>query len=196
MPPHLPSHQCHEVEVCRRKVSKAEVTMVPFFDNRADNLKGSCTRSPCECWHPPKCQFYKTETGCKAGNKCLFPHHEVDEQRDKKPKKSDHSQKRRESDDKNAVSRKTQSYWILKEATTPGETRFEGYDSFSLRYVKQVSAKRKNHRWEKLSVKVTHQRCARSKAWNLAKHIYRMWHDQCKFGLNTSISDLSRFVGW
>ena len=37
MPPHLLSHPCHEVEVCRRKeVSKAKVTMVPFFDNRAD----------------------------------------------------------------------------------------------------------------------------------------------------------------
>ena len=37
MPPHLPRHPCHEVEVCRRKeVSKAKVTMVPFFDNRAD----------------------------------------------------------------------------------------------------------------------------------------------------------------
>ena len=37
MPPHLPSHPCHEVEVCRgREVSVAKVTMAPFFDNRAD----------------------------------------------------------------------------------------------------------------------------------------------------------------
>ena len=36
MPPHLLGHQ-REVEVCRGKeVSKAKVTMVPFFDNRAD----------------------------------------------------------------------------------------------------------------------------------------------------------------
>ena len=34
MPPHLPSHPFHEVEVCRRReVSTAKVTMVPFFDN-------------------------------------------------------------------------------------------------------------------------------------------------------------------
>ena len=26
-------------------------------------LKGTCTRSPCEYWHPPECQFYKTEAG-------------------------------------------------------------------------------------------------------------------------------------
>ena len=37
LPPRLPSHPSHEVEVCRRKeVSKAKVTMVPFSDYRAD----------------------------------------------------------------------------------------------------------------------------------------------------------------
>ena len=30
-------------------------------------LKGTCTRTPCDFWHPPECQFYKTETGCKVG---------------------------------------------------------------------------------------------------------------------------------
>ena len=67
-------------------------------------LKGTCTGSPCEYWHPPECHFYKTEMGCKAGDKCLFPHHKVDEQPDKKAKeKSYYSHKRREIDDKNAV---------------------------------------------------------------------------------------------
>ena len=66
-------------------------------------LKGTCTRSLCEYWHPPECQFFQNESGCKAGDKCLFPHHKVDEQPIRKPKKSDHSLKRRESDDKNAV---------------------------------------------------------------------------------------------
>ena len=51
-------------------------------------LKGICTRSPCEHWHPPESQFHKNESGCKAGDKCLFPHHEVDEQPNKKRKKS------------------------------------------------------------------------------------------------------------
>ena len=91
--------------MCRRKEeSEAKVTTVPFFDKCADNiLKGTCTRSPCEYWHRPDCQFYKTETGCKAGDKCLFPHHKVDEQPNKKSKKSYHSQEGRESDDKNAA---------------------------------------------------------------------------------------------
>ena len=37
LPPRLPSQPYHEVVVCwRKEVSKAKVTMVPFFDNRAD----------------------------------------------------------------------------------------------------------------------------------------------------------------
>ena len=48
--------------------------------------KGACTRSPCEYWHPPECQFYKTETVSRVGDKCMFPHHKVDEQPNKKAK--------------------------------------------------------------------------------------------------------------
>ena len=65
-------------------------------------MKGTCTRTSCEYWHPPECHFYKNETGCKAGDKCLFPHYMVDEQQNKRPKTS-YFPKRRESDDKNAV---------------------------------------------------------------------------------------------
>ena len=56
-------------------------------------LKGTCTRTNCEYWHPPECQFCKNETGCKAGGKCLFPHCEVDEQPHEKPKKELHPKK-------------------------------------------------------------------------------------------------------
>ena len=39
MPPHLPSHLCHEDEVCpRREVSKAKLTTVPLSDNHADTV--------------------------------------------------------------------------------------------------------------------------------------------------------------
>ena len=104
MPPHLPSHPCHEVEVCRRKEgiqgksNHGAILRQPcrYF------LKSTCTRSPCEYWLP-ECQFYKTETGCEAGNKCFFPHHKVDEQPNKKPKNGYYSHKRKESDDRNAV---------------------------------------------------------------------------------------------
>ena len=76
-----------------REVSEAKVILVPLFDNRADII---CKRSPCEYWHPPECQFSKNGPGCQAGDKCLFPHHKVN--------KSDHSQKRREGDDKYPMS--------------------------------------------------------------------------------------------
>ena len=66
-------------------------------------LKGTCTRSPCEYWHPHECEFFETESGCKAEDKCLIPAYKVDEQPNKKPEKSYHSQKGREGDDKNAV---------------------------------------------------------------------------------------------
>ena len=33
-------------------------------------LKGTCTNSFCEKWHPPECLFYKTKSGCRCGEKC------------------------------------------------------------------------------------------------------------------------------
>ena len=62
-------------------------------------LTSTSTRSPCEYWHPPDCQFYTTESGCKAGDKCLFLHYKVEEQPSKKSKQSFNSQNGR-SDDK------------------------------------------------------------------------------------------------
>ena len=49
--------------------------------------QGTCTRSPCEYWHPPECQFFKTKSGRKAGDKCLFPHCKVEEHPSKKSAK-------------------------------------------------------------------------------------------------------------
>ena len=50
-------------------------------------LKGTCTKLPCDYWHPPECQFYKSESGCKFGEKCSFAHRQVEGQPSKKPKK-------------------------------------------------------------------------------------------------------------
>ena len=109
--------------------------------------------------------MYESETGCGAGDKCLFPHDKVDEQPSMKPRKSN-IPKRRESDDKNAVA-------ILKSVCEC--TRFQGGKSrgkpdaeslgtTSKGTIHQVYAtpseypgKRKDHRWEK-NVKVPHQR--------------------------------------
>ena len=130
-------------------------------------LKGTCTRSLCEYWHPPECQFYKTESGCKAGDKCLFRTTRLTSNQIKSTKKSEHSHKRRESDDKNAVAivkivpklgcvSQDSDALVSQRGKQPGKTRckksceqFDEYGSLSQRYVKQVSEKRKDHRLEK-----------------------------------------------
>ena len=50
-------------------------------------LKGTCTKLPCDCWHPPECQFNKSVSGCKCGTECSFPHWMVEEHPNKRPKK-------------------------------------------------------------------------------------------------------------
>ena len=45
-----------------------------------DHLKGTCTNSFCEKWHPPECLFYKTKSGCRIGEKCSYAHRQIDEQ--------------------------------------------------------------------------------------------------------------------
>ena len=54
-----------------------------------DYLKGTCTNSFCEKWHPPECLFYKTKCGCRFGEKCSNAHRQVDEQPCKRSKKND-----------------------------------------------------------------------------------------------------------
>ena len=49
-----------------------------------DYLKGTCTNSFCEKWHPPECLFYKTKSGCRFGEKCSYAHRQVDEQPSKR----------------------------------------------------------------------------------------------------------------
>ena len=45
-----------------------------------DYLKGICTKSLCDYWHPPECRFYKSESGCTFGDKCSFAHRQVEGQ--------------------------------------------------------------------------------------------------------------------
>ena len=49
-----------------------------------DYLKGTCTSSFCQKWHPPECLFYKSENGCRSGEECSYAHRQVDEQPSKK----------------------------------------------------------------------------------------------------------------
>ena len=49
-----------------------------------DHLKGTCTNSFCEKWHPPVCLFYKSENGCRFGEMCSYVHRQVEEQPSKR----------------------------------------------------------------------------------------------------------------
>ena len=53
-----------------------------------DYLKGTCTKSFCQKWHPPECLFYKSESGCRFGEKCSYAHCQVEEQPSKRFKKN------------------------------------------------------------------------------------------------------------
>ena len=44
-----------------------------------DYVKGTGTNSFCEKWHPPECWFYKSENGCRFGEKCSHAHRQVHE---------------------------------------------------------------------------------------------------------------------
>ena len=52
-------------------------------------LKGTCTNSFCEKWHPPECLFYKTKSGCRFGEKCTYAHRQVEKQPSTRSKKID-----------------------------------------------------------------------------------------------------------
>ena len=119
-----------------------------------DYLKGICTKSPCDCWHPPECQFYKSESGRTFGDKCSYAHRQVEGQS---------SQNTRKDGDKSAVA-------TLKEAPQFGAffrtqsrrnlcgfygraqkswEQFDEYDSQKLLSVLQTSEKTKVRRSEK-----------------------------------------------
>ena len=53
-----------------------------------DYLKGTCTTPFCEKWHPPECLFYKSENGCRFGEKCSYAHRQVDVQPSKRSQKN------------------------------------------------------------------------------------------------------------
>ena len=54
-----------------------------------DYLRGTCTNSFCEKWHPLECLFYKTKSGYRFWEKCSYAHRQVDERPSKRSKKND-----------------------------------------------------------------------------------------------------------
>ena len=73
---------CSRMREMRREpeVPEARVPAVERLDGLARIAsKGTCTNSFCEKWHPPVCLFYKSENGCRFGEKCSYAHRQVEE---------------------------------------------------------------------------------------------------------------------
>ena len=71
------------------EVPEAELPVEECFDCPARiTSKGTRTNSFCEKWHTPECLFYKSENGCRLGEKCSYVHRQVEEQPSKKFKKN------------------------------------------------------------------------------------------------------------
>ena len=79
-----------------------------------DYLKGTCTNSFCEKWHPPVCLFHKNKSGCRFGEKCLYVHRQVDEQPSKRSAKNN---------DKSAVAMLKKGDWYESLVINQGHDR-------------------------------------------------------------------------
>ena len=90
-PLHPLSHQHqHQEEEVRREKKSLNGRSPSGKTNRQpckNFFKSTCTELPCDYWHPPECQFLKSESGCKFGTECSFPQWKVEEQPKKRQKK-------------------------------------------------------------------------------------------------------------
>ena len=50
-------------------------------------VRGTCAETSCDFWYSPVCPNFKSESGCKYGDKCKLLHIEAGGQPSKKPKK-------------------------------------------------------------------------------------------------------------
>ena len=94
------------------EVPKVKARVVECRDGPCkDYLRGTCTNSFCERWHPPECLFYKTKSGCRFGEKCSFAHRQVDAQPTKWSKSNN---------DKSAVAILKKGNWQERESVADG----------------------------------------------------------------------------
>ena len=84
--PSEPLKERDERKISRRSFRDSSPSGRPSRPPCRRCLRGNCTIPSCRFWHPPECHNYKTESGCKFGNKCAFMHQRAEEQPSKKPK--------------------------------------------------------------------------------------------------------------
>ena len=113
-----------------------------------DYLKHVCTKSICDQRHPPECQFYKSESGCKFGDKCSFAHRQIEGQSSKKPKRMVTKVQWPcwKMHDNWVAYFRTQSRRNLYRLSRKSTNQFDEHDSQKLRSVMQTSEKTKVRR--------------------------------------------------
>ena len=162
-----------------------------------DYLKGTCTTPFCGKWHPPECFFYKSENGCRFGEKCSYAHRQVEEQPSKRSK---------ENGDKSAVAmlRSTRQLDCVFQDMEPPKSSSILRKSSNIRkpircvkfteaVVRHADIRDQNHSLGMICPGDPHQRnpnapkiedrsqeetewqerCAREAAWRLAKRIFK-----------------------
>ena len=83
------SEFCHATDASRTRSHRGESPSGRMFRlSYKDYFKGTCTNSFCEKWHLPECLFYKSESGCRFGEKCSHAHRQVEEQPSTRSKKN------------------------------------------------------------------------------------------------------------
>ena len=177
MPPHLLSQPYHEVEACRRKeVSKAKSNHGAILRQPCRYCwKGTCTRSPCEYWHPPECQFLQNRNGLQSRGWMLVPASkgwwatkEKAKERllfQQKKRKRNPMQKVLEPIERLLFTQSTLRQASIREKKGQGPSR--GKIQVKILHQRSPYAKIFEDRSQEETGR--QERCARSKAWNLAK---------------------------
>ena len=83
---------CGRMKEMRREpeVPEARVPVVECLDGHARITSKELAPIHSEKkWHPSECLFYKSEDGCRIGEKCSYAHSQIDEQPGKRSKKND-----------------------------------------------------------------------------------------------------------
>ena len=102
-----------------------------------DYLKGTCTNSFGEKWHPPKFLFYKTKNGCRFGEDCSYAHRQVDAQP---------SNLSRKNDDKSAVAR-LKKHELHDRTVQPVVNRDKSQERTGQSVVKRDTRHESNNAW-------------------------------------------------
>ena len=161
-----------------------------------DFLKGKCSEPTCDLWHPPVCLNYKSESGCKYGDRCHFRHTEVDGQQSKKSKKGWWKRSvalLKESRQLECVSQYClQKKSILREIGKLGSNHAVKFSKSTMRHAKILERKgpsqgiaqncvpQERIPWapkfeERTQDEILRlERCASGVAWNLAKDVYKL----------------------